>query len=86
MHPQISTVRTTDQQTLCCKAWGHPELPALVLVHGYPDNQEVWEPIIQELIQHFYIVTYDVRGAGQSSVPKKSGIIEWRNCLWIWRR
>jgi len=71
MHPQISTVHTTDQHTLCCKAWGHPELPALVLVHGYPDNQEVWEPMIKELIQHFYIVTYDVRGAGQSSVPKK---------------
>ena len=41
------------------------------MVHGYPDNQEVWEPIIEQLISKFYIITYDVRGAGQSSVPKR---------------
>lgn len=33
-------------------------------MHGYPDNQEVWEPVIQLLMKDFYIVTYDVRGAG----------------------
>ena len=59
-----------DQQRLYMKTWGD-EKPALVLVHGYPDNQEVWEPVIQELIQDFYIVTYDVRGAGQSSIPAR---------------
>lgn len=63
-------VATQDQQRLNAKLWGDPEKPALVLVHGYPDNQEVWEPIIQQLIDDFYIVTYDVRGAGQSSLPR----------------
>lgn len=43
----------------------------MVLVHGYPDNQEVWESIIEHLINDFYIVTYDVRGAGLSSIPKR---------------
>ncbi|RKG31389.1 alpha/beta fold hydrolase [Acinetobacter guerrae] len=70
MRPQIHTVQTSDQQSLCAKTWGNENNPALVLVHGYPDNQEVWEPIISELINDFYIVTYDVRGAGQSSIPK----------------
>ena len=70
MHPQIHTVQTSDQQTLCAKTWGDQQKPALVLVHGYPDNQEVWESIIHELIDDFYIITYDVRGAGQSSIPK----------------
>lgn len=70
MHHQIHTVQTSDQQTLCAKTWGDQQKPALVLVHGYPDNQEVWEPIIHELIDDFYIITYDVRGAGQSSIPK----------------
>lgn len=70
MHPQIYTVQTSDQQKLCAKTWGDQQKPALVLVHGYPDNQEVWEPIIHELIDDFYIITYDVRGAGQSSIPK----------------
>ena len=64
-------VKTRDQQHLYVKTWGNEEKPALVLVHGYPDNQEVWEPVIQELIQDFYIVTYDVRGAGQSSIPAR---------------
>lgn len=70
MHPQIHTVLTSDQQSLCAKTWGEKQNPALVLVHGYPDNQEVWEPIIQQLIHDFYIVSYDVRGAGQSTTPK----------------
>ncbi len=64
-------IETKDHEQLFAKTWGNPEHPALVLVHGYPDNQEVWEPIIAHLITHFYIVTYDVRGAGQSSIPKK---------------
>ena len=64
-------IETTDQQKLFAKTWGDSQKTALVLVHGYPDNQEVWEPIIQHLIQDFYVVSYDVRGAGQSTVPKK---------------
>ena len=71
MQAKTQWVNTQDQQRLYVKTWGSDEKPALVLVHGYPDNQEVWEPVIQELIQDFYIVTYDVRGAGQSSIPAR---------------
>ena len=71
MQAQTQWVNTSDQQRLYVKTWGSSEKPALVLVHGYPDNQEVWELVIQQLQQDFYIVTYDVRGAGQSSIPKR---------------
>ncbi|MEG0487478.1 MAG: alpha/beta fold hydrolase [Acinetobacter sp.] len=71
MQTQMTWISTQDDQKLCAKTWGDAEKPALVLVHGYPDNQEVWEPIIEQLIHDFYIITYDVRGAGQSSVPKR---------------
>lgn len=71
MHTQIHWITTQDGQKLCTKTWGNPSHPAMVLVHGYPDNQEVWEPIIEHLQSDFYIVTYDVRGAGQSSIPKR---------------
>lgn len=64
-------IKTQDGQQLNAISWGDPNKEALVLVHGYPDNQEVWEPIIAELIEDFYIISYDVRGAGQSSIPKK---------------
>ena len=71
MQTQMTWISTQDGQKLCAKTWGNAEKPALILVHGYPDNQEVWEPIIEQLIHDFYIVTYDVRGAGQSSIPKR---------------
>lgn len=71
MHTKIHWISTQDNQILCAKTWGDEAKPAMVLVHGYPDNQEVWEPIIEHLISTFYVVTYDVRGAGQSTVPKK---------------
>ena len=71
MQAKSDWISTQDQQKLYAKTWGNAEKPALVLVHGYPDNQEVWEPIIENLINDFYIVTYDVRGAGQSTVAKR---------------
>ncbi|HAB44457.1 MAG TPA: alpha/beta hydrolase [Acinetobacter sp.] len=64
-------VDTSDHQRLYVKTWGEPERPALVLVHGYPDHQDVWEAVISHLVQDYFVVTYDVRGAGDSSVPKK---------------
>ena len=71
MEKQQLSVKTTDGYQLHVKTWGDETLPALILVHGYPDNQEVWENIISYLTDQFYVVTYDVRGAGQSDVPKK---------------
>lgn len=44
--------------------------PTVVLVHGYPDRQEMWEPVVEELVAcGLRAVTYDVRGAGRSGVP-----------------
>jgi pimeloyl-ACP methyl ester carboxylesterase len=42
----------------------------LILVHGYPDQQDMWGPVVESLDgDAFHIVTYDVRGAGGSDVP-----------------
>lgn len=43
----------------------------IVLVHGYPDNHLVWQPVAERLADQYYVITYDVRGAGESDVPKK---------------
>jgi len=43
---------------------------AIVLVHGYPDTQAVWDPVVERLAPRFRVVTYDVRGAGGSSAPR----------------
>lgn len=41
----------------------------LVLIHGYPDNHRVWDPVADLLAERFHVVTYDVRGAGASDAP-----------------
>src|SRR5690348_8533790 len=48
--------------------------PSVVLVHGYPDQQQVWDPVVAALpADRLHLVTYDVRGAGASDVPRNQG-------------
>lgn len=48
---------------------GDPGRPTVVLVHGYPDTHRVWDPVADILAEDLHVVTYDVRGAGESGVP-----------------
>ncbi|WP_199032224.1 SDR family oxidoreductase, partial [Ralstonia sp. ASV6] len=63
------TVQSGDV-ALAVKTWGDPARPTVVLVHGYPDNSEVWHEMAPLLARDYYVIAYDVRGAGQSSAPK----------------
>ena len=46
----------------------------VVLVHGFPDDQRMWEPVVEALpLDELHVVTYDVRGAGRSSKPEGRG-------------
>ena len=63
------TVQSGDV-ALAVKTWGDPARPTVVLVHGYPDNSEVWHEMAPILARDYYVIAYDVRGAGQSSAPK----------------
>lgn len=49
---------------------GSPDAPPIVLVHGYPDNHSVWDGVAGFLKEHFFVIRYDVRGAGRSSKPR----------------
>ena len=44
--------------------------PTIVLIHGYPDTKEMWEPVVGRLSERFHVVAYDVRGAGASDAPR----------------
>jgi pimeloyl-ACP methyl ester carboxylesterase len=63
-----SFVRSGDVQ-LSVSQWVAPGKPVVVLVHGYPDCSRVWRGVVPLLSQDFHVVTYDVRGAGQSDKP-----------------
>lgn len=55
---------------LAVRGTGPADGPTLVLVHGYPDTQAVWDPVVARLADRFRVVTYDVRGAGASTAPR----------------
>ncbi|MFD7917894.1 SDR family oxidoreductase [Streptomyces sp. NPDC059740] len=57
---------------LCVQEWGEPapSRPTVVLVHGYPDNKEVWSLVAPGLAARgLHVVAYDVRGHGDSGAP-----------------
>jgi pimeloyl-ACP methyl ester carboxylesterase len=43
--------------------------PTVVLVHGFPDTSAVWNPVAERLASDHHVVSYDVRGAGNSEGP-----------------
>ncbi|MEU2303585.1 SDR family oxidoreductase [Streptomyces misionensis] len=63
------TVRTGGIE-LSVAELGDPRQPTVVLVHGYPDNKEVWSEVAPRLAERFHVVLYDVRGHGRSTAPK----------------
>lgn len=58
---------------LSVREWGDPGWPTVVLVHGFPDNSSVWDGVVPLLAERFHVVTYDVRGCGESDAPGDVG-------------
>lgn len=57
---------------LAAYACGPESAPPVLLVHGYPDNAHVWTGVAAQLAEQFRVYAYDVRGAGQSTRPKRT--------------
>ncbi|MGK2880699.1 MAG: alpha/beta fold hydrolase [Mycobacterium sp.] len=52
---------------------GNPDGPTLVMVHGWPNSHAMWDGVGPLLADRFRIITFDNRGAGESTVPKPVG-------------
>ncbi|PTQ88947.1 alpha/beta fold hydrolase [Agitococcus lubricus] len=61
----------SDEVQLAVYQRGNPAQPTVIFIHGYPDNHEVWDKVVALLEDEFHVVTYDVRGSGASSLPKR---------------
>jgi pimeloyl-ACP methyl ester carboxylesterase len=48
----------------------------IVLLHGFCEDHEIWNPIVQELAKDFRIITPDLPGFGKSLLPARSFSIQ----------
>jgi pimeloyl-ACP methyl ester carboxylesterase len=69
---RLVSVASSGGVRLAASESGDPAQPAVVLIHGYPDTKEAWDPIAVRLAERFHVVAYDVRGAGGSSAPRST--------------
>ena len=51
----------------------HGEGPALILTHGYSATSQMWAGQIDALAPYFKVITWDMRGHGQSDYPQDQG-------------
>ncbi|MET0386142.1 MAG: alpha/beta hydrolase [Polyangiales bacterium] len=63
-------VTTPDGLKLSARAYGDPRHPGVVLVHGLGQSRLSWDPQVDsQLSEQLRIVTYDLRGHGDSDKP-----------------
>ena len=68
-HKPIS-VKTPDGLTISAQEWGNPNGPEILLIHGFSQSHLSWmRQVDSDLAKEFRIVTYDLRGHGNSDKP-----------------
>ncbi|MFN3586884.1 MAG: alpha/beta fold hydrolase, partial [Moraxellaceae bacterium] len=73
--PRLPVTRYTvhsGRVKLAAYTRGNPDHTPVVLVHGYPDDSSTWDGVAEHLARDHFVVTYDVRGAGQSDRPARA--------------
>lgn len=70
-HSRVASGTGPQQVTLAVREYGDRGAPVhLLLIHGFPDDQDLWPAVIAHLPTDWHVITYDVRGSGQSSRPE----------------
>jgi non-heme chloroperoxidase len=64
------TVKTPDGLTISAQEWGNPTGPEILFIHGFSQSHLSWmRQVDSDLAKEFRIVTYDLRGHGNSDKP-----------------
>ncbi|TMJ52131.1 MAG: alpha/beta hydrolase [Alphaproteobacteria bacterium] len=64
------TVKTPDGLTISAQEWGNPAGPEILFIHGFSQSHLSWmRQVGSDLAKEFRIVTYDLRGHGNSDKP-----------------
>ena len=63
-------VTTPDGLTISAQEYGNPNGPGIVFIHGFSQSHLSWmRQTDSDLAKEFHIVTYDLRGHGNSDKP-----------------
>jgi non-heme chloroperoxidase len=64
-------VKTPDGLTIAAQDWGNPNGPGILFIHGFSQSHLSWikQVTSSELAKEFHMVTYDLRGHGNSDKP-----------------
>jgi non-heme chloroperoxidase len=72
-HPRASQpvfVKTPDGLTISAQDWGNANGPEIVFIHGFSQSHLSWiKQVTSDLANEFHMVTYDLRGHGNSDKP-----------------
>lgn len=69
-------VLADDGARIDVRVAGRKHDPAVVLIHGFPLTNAIWETQADALAQSFYVLVPDLRGAGSSSAPDGPYLME----------
>jgi non-heme chloroperoxidase len=63
-------VRVPDWVTIAAQEWGNPSGPEILFIHGFSQASLSWRRQVEsDLAKEFRMVTYDMRGHGNSDKP-----------------
>ena len=62
---------TLGGQPFFVRRWGAPDLPHLLLLHGFPEYGGAWVDLAPRLAHRFHVIAPDQRGYGQSWAPQE---------------
>jgi non-heme chloroperoxidase len=63
-------VKTPDGLTISAQEWGNPAGPEILFIHGFSQSHLSWmRQVDSDLAKDFRIITYDLRGHGNSDKP-----------------
>ncbi len=72
---QTYTVNTVDGLDLAIQEWGNPKGKEIVLIHGLGQSYLSWmKQTKSDILKDYRIITYDLRGHGNSDKPNVSAI------------
>ena len=70
MKGKALNVTTPDGLTIAAQEYGNPNGPGIVFIHGFSQSNLSWmRQTDSDLTKEFHIVTYDLRGHGNSDKP-----------------